>query len=145
MRYWPTFAWTFQKGQNGITIVFAFGLPFVVYWIEPWTKENNIKGLKIVDKFGKQHWELDGNQLKTIWNTLRTSKIQNFLQTHLWSYVRACWFTSLIHGSVFFWCMEFIFWIVLPHHYLPRLMGAYVLDLPCCSQCVPIKFSMGSQ
>jgi uncharacterized protein Usg len=84
VKYWSPFAWTFQKGQNGITIVFAFGLPFIIYRVELWTMENNIKGLTIVEKFGKQHWELDGNQLKTIWNTSRISKIQIFLQTHLW-------------------------------------------------------------
>jgi hypothetical protein len=78
VKYWPPFAWTFQKGQNGITIVFVFGLPFIIYRVELWTMENNIKGLTILENFGKQHWELDGNQLKTIWNTLRISKIQNF-------------------------------------------------------------------
>jgi hypothetical protein len=61
VRYWPPFAWTFQKGQNGITIVFPFGLPFIVYRVELWTKENNTKGPTIVDKFWKQHWELDEN------------------------------------------------------------------------------------
>jgi hypothetical protein len=50
-----------SKRANGITIVFAFGLPFIVYGVELWTMENNIKGLTIMDKFGKQHWELDGN------------------------------------------------------------------------------------
>lgn len=61
VKYWSPFAWTFQKGQNGITIDFAFGVPFIVYRVKLWTKENNIKGPTIVDKFGKQHWELDRN------------------------------------------------------------------------------------
>jgi hypothetical protein len=116
VKYWPPFALTFQKGQNGITKVFAFGLPFMVYKVELWTMENNVKGPTIVDKFGKQHWELDGNQLKAIWNTLNIKNLKfkifskpTFGKERNWSYLGACWFTSLIHGSVFFWCMEFLF------------------------------------